>query len=299
MKPRSLEKIFDENNKASKKEGKIINLTDANLFYEHILENAKKFGIEIRENTSQSYDAKSSTNTATESISNHSDSTSLSNKENIASTEKTNSKVTDKSNLLSQSGSTTSYRSLQRPDDFLTRKQPKTATISSDSITTINTNFNSRSSADSERPLASSSSSISEKKSYDFFTKTNDLPNKEKIASPSGFKNESTPRNRSLGKSTKAGFYSDAIPKSSAIIKNTDLDKDNSTTTNSTPLISSKSSTASEDGSIDIPTNGLKIDSNTNKITPNSQRSATTPLSARNLAGNPLPIPSAPKEPNN
>lgn len=263
LKERSgLVQIQHKNEKLSLKEGAVINLTDANLFYDNIVINANNFGIEIRENTSQPYVAKSSTNTATESISNHSDSTSLSNKENIASTEKTNSKVTDKSNLLSQSGSTTSYRSLERPDDFLTRKQPKTATISSDSITTINTNFNSRSSADSERPLASSSSSssISEKKSYDFFTKTNDLPNKEKIASPSGFKNESTPRNRSLGKSTKAGFYSDAIPKSSAIIKNTDLDKDNSTTTNSTPLISSKSSTASGNDSMVIPTNEPKND---------------------------------------
>ena len=164
----SLEKIFDENNKASKKEGKNINLTDANLFYEHILENAKKFGIEIRENTSQSYKAKASESTETESITNQSDSNDLSDKENISSDTNNKSKITVKTELSSQTWSKVNASSPRKSEKFLTSKQ---ITANSSNLKTITeANIQKQIIASSDESSNSELSSFSEDESKENIT---------------------------------------------------------------------------------------------------------------------------------
>lgn len=265
-----LENFFHKNDKASKDEGIKINLTDVNLFYENIIKNAEKFDIAIRENTSQSKDAKAPVNAETELISIDTDPDDLSDKENIASLKEMSPKVNDKTQPLTQSWRTTSGRSPRTANNILIGKQLKTPIISSDSKT---------------------------------LTDTNDLPNEENIASLSGDETKPTSRTRSPGKTIKPQLADNLLarkqPELPDVFKTADITKNSSTNPNSAESISFNSSAALGDGSNGIPTNGLKNDSNTNKITANSQRSATTPLSARNLAGNPLPIPNAPLKPKN
>lgn len=142
---------------------------------------------------------------------------------------------------------------------FLNIKESKTSTISSYVNTTTDKNIHSSIIDNSEDSSISDPVSLSDKESNAIFTNSNSKSTNKNFSLHS---EETIPqsRNRSAGRTIKAANLADRKPKSPAIIKNTDLDKDNSTTTNSTPLISSKSSTASGNDSMVIPTNEPKND---------------------------------------
>ena len=110
-----------------------------------------------------------------------SDSNHLSDKENIAASD-TKNKLKDmvENKLSPNSWSIKKASSPRKAEDFLSRKQPKTVTISPDS------------------------NSIEEKKSNAFFSKTNDLSDEENRTSLSGDENKVTSRGRSSGKTINA-----------------------------------------------------------------------------------------------
>jgi formamidopyrimidine-DNA glycosylase len=163
-----LVKTQHKNEKLSLKEGMNINLTDANLFYENIIENADKFGIEIRENTSQSYNAKASASTETESITNQSDSNDLSDKENISIDTNNKSKITGKTEISSQTWSKVNASSPRKSEKFLTSKQ---ITANSSNVKTITeANIQRQIIASSDESSNSESSSFSEDESKENIT---------------------------------------------------------------------------------------------------------------------------------
>ena len=163
-----LVKIQHKNEKLSLKEGMNINLTDANLFYENIIKNAEKFGIEIRENASQPYKAKASASTETESITNQSDSNDLSDKENISSDTNNISKITVKTEFSSQTWSKVNASSPRKSEKFLTSKQ---ITANSSNIKTITeANIQRQIIASSDESSNSESSSFSEDESKENIT---------------------------------------------------------------------------------------------------------------------------------
>lgn len=164
----SLVKTQHKNEKLSLKEGMNINLTDANLFYENIIENADKFGIEIRENTNQSYKAKASESTETESITNLSDSNDSSDKENISSDTNNKSKIKGKTEFSSQTWSKVNASSPRKSEKFLTSKQ---ITANSSNVKTITeANIQRQIIASSDESSNSESSSFSEDESKENIT---------------------------------------------------------------------------------------------------------------------------------
>jgi hypothetical protein len=195
-----------------------------------------------------------------DSYSTLSDPNDLSDKENIAASD-TKNKLKDmvEDKLSPNTWSMKKASSPRTGNIFLNIKESKTSTISSYVKTNTDEIIHSSIIDNSEDLSIPDPVSLSDKESNAIFTNSNNQSINKNFSLHS---DETLPqsRNRSAGRTIKAANLADRKPKSPAIIKNTDLDKDNSSTTNPTPLISSKSSTASGNDSMIIPTNEPKND---------------------------------------